>query len=63
MVGRIEIEEGSTFQFYYSTRINTKIIWIVGSLVLPLKLFEKWVHLSSTTPHRVGTTPKRVGIS
>ena len=39
IVDRIEIEEGSIIQFYYSTRNDIEIIWIVGSLVLPLKLF------------------------
>ena len=39
LVERIEEKEGSKIHFYYSTRNNTKIIWIVGSLILALKLF------------------------
>ena len=43
MVDRIEEDEGTIIHFYYSTRNNTDIIWIVGSLVLTLKMFGQWV--------------------
>ena len=48
MVDRIETKEGNTFQFYFSTRDNIEIIWIVGSLILTLNFFGQWVQLSST---------------